>query len=220
MVTRPEVPAPVAARAPLPPVAQPAALAQPPSNRIAAEQRAAIGTPLSAPVPSSAGVRPPLVPVLPARPARLVVTPSLPLRRPTAASASPGAAPAPPSPPLPRVAPIPTAASAAAPRLADAFPHLRPGGARATDPGAAPEGAATPAGFGGGAFGALHAAPIAAAAATRGGAQIASAAPAPPASPAAHPPAPAVDLELLVEKVQRKLLRRLAAERERKGGFG
>jgi hypothetical protein len=44
-------------------------------------------------------------------------------------------------------------------------------------------------------------------------------APPPPAAPPLPDQAAHLDIDALVDKVQRKLMRRLAAERERRGGF-
>jgi hypothetical protein len=143
-------------------------------------------------------------PVLPvARPAAAATTPALPVVAPGTAQAAsqPSAADAPPPPP--RVSPRPARPPAPMPAL----PHVRAGAPAPATPVIAPEPPA--------------------------GARVVRAVPAtvhaPEGEAAVKPgvrpqPAPArvpdVDIEDLVEKVERKLLRRIAAERERRGGIG
>jgi hypothetical protein len=126
--------------------------------------------------------------------------------------------------PLPMVTPVARAAPDAAPPPMAALPHVRPGGARiageASHAGASSAGAAP------------ESAPWAAGGAVRSGVvfpqgHVASgfvghprSAPEEPSPVAAPRVAAPVDVDALVDKVQRKLLRRLAAERERKGGLG
>lgn len=211
-----------APHAPLPHLAAPPALSPTPSEpRPLPGREADVGRPVQPlPVvkpsvtavgarasftPVSHPVKPALTPALPrGEAARPVVSPLPPAQRPRAMAG------ATPDPSLPRVAPLPRTAPADMPSPATPLPHRRlagpplpadTGGDASTSPAAFPPRAPSP---------------------PAGAAPAVVSSPAAPWLPATSLVAPApsstVDLESLADKVQRKLLRRLTAERERKGG--
>ncbi|WP_437277270.1 hypothetical protein WME90_39460 [Sorangium sp. So ce375] len=142
-------------------------------------------------------------------PRRPVVQPSPAQRGAAAAAAAPGPLPH-GAPPLPRVAPAP---EPAAPRP-DHLPHVRVAGGRAEAQAAAAPDSAAPVAAPGAPMLPPRAVPVAAATPVVPGS----------VSPLAAAPGPVagalgMDLETLVDKVQRKLVRRMSAERERRGGF-
>ncbi|WP_437764032.1 hypothetical protein WMF27_37770 [Sorangium sp. So ce281] len=214
------------AAAPRPAAPRAASAAVAPSSRPVVAPR----SPARSPAPSEARAQLPhaplsrgaQVPLRPARgvdddtpvalrdgPRRPVVQPSPAQRGAAAAAAAPGPLPH-GAPPLPRVAPAP---EPAAPRP-DHLPHVRVAGGRAEAQAAAAPDSAAPVAAPGAPVLPPRAMPVAAATQVVPGS----------VSPLAAAPGPAagtlgMDLETLVDKVQRKLVRRMSAERERRGGF-
>jgi hypothetical protein len=163
------------------------------------------------PTASPLSARVPAMPSLPAPPERPVVTPR-PLSSPPSLPDAPPESMSAPS--LPRVAPTPREAQAEVSLPPARLPHVR----AASRP--EPAGSEVPPGINREQARALPATIVPATPVTT------LVTPVPPVAPglsspprAAAPFSSPEELELLVDKVQRKLLRRLSAERERKGGL-
>ncbi|WP_438033294.1 hypothetical protein [Sorangium sp. So ce204] len=216
---RPAAPPPAAPRA--------ASAAVAPSSRpvVAPRSPARSPAPLEARAqlphaPSSRGAQAPLRPArgvddddtplaLRDGPRRPVVQPSPAQRGAAAVAAAPGPLPH-GAPPLPRVAP---ATEPAAPRP-DHLPHVRVAGGRTEAQAAAAPDSTAPVAAPGAPVLPPRAMPVAAATQAVPGSVSPLA-----AAPGAAAGALGMDLETLVDKVQRKLVRRMSAERERRGGF-